>query len=194
MIVGDVPMGDARADVCATHIRSLMLVNDVSLRNLIPAELGQGLRLLPVQAVVRVLAGRRDARRARRSPGTEPSCTAAPRRAQRPSVRPGERRRRHDLRFPRSDRPRGQDAAARRRHDHRLRHGVEQGRRRRSRPAGREGGLGYSCLAELRTVETIASGAPKTPFLKFGDTVRIEMQDAAGQSIFGAIEQTLERD
>ena len=54
------------------------------------------------------------------------------------------------------------------------------------------GGVGYSCLAELRTVETIAEGAPSTPFLRFGDRVRIEMKDANGKSIFGAIEQVVE--
>ena len=52
-----------------------------------------------------------------------------------------------------------------------------------------EGGLGYSCLAEQRTVETIRDGKPSTPFLKFGDRVRIEMLDKTGRSIFGAIEQ-----
>jgi fumarylacetoacetate (FAA) hydrolase len=52
-----------------------------------------------------------------------------------------------------------------------------------------EGGVGYSCLAEVRTVETLAQGAPKTPFLKVGDRVRIEMRDAKRHSIFGAIEQ-----
>ena len=51
------------------------------------------------------------------------------------------------------------------------------------------GGLGYACLAELRTVETIQHGKPSTPFLKFGDRVRIEMRDAADRSIFGAIDQ-----
>ena len=56
-----------------------------------------------------------------------------------------------------------------------------------------EGGAGYSCIAEIRTIETIATGAPKTPFLKFGDTARIEMKDKAGHSIFGAIEQTVQR-
>jgi fumarylacetoacetate (FAA) hydrolase len=53
----------------------------------------------------------------------------------------------------------------------------------------REGGLGYSCLAEQRTVETIRNGKPSTPYLRFGDRVRIEMQDAEGNSIFGAIDQ-----
>lgn len=52
-----------------------------------------------------------------------------------------------------------------------------------------EGGLGYSCIAEIRMIETIRDGAPKTSFMKFGDSIRIEMLDKAGQSIFGAIEQ-----
>ena len=55
------------------------------------------------------------------------------------------------------------------------------------------GGVGYACLAELRMVETIEGGAPVTPFLRFGDRVRIEMFDATGQSIFGAIDQTVRR-
>lgn len=54
-----------------------------------------------------------------------------------------------------------------------------------------EGGLGYSCIAEVRTVETILRGKPETPFLKQGDTVRIWMDDARHHSIFGAIEQTV---
>jgi fumarylacetoacetate (FAA) hydrolase len=53
------------------------------------------------------------------------------------------------------------------------------------------GGVGYCCLAEVRMYETIEGGAPKTGFLKFGDTVRIEMQDAQGASIFGAIDQVV---
>jgi fumarylacetoacetate (FAA) hydrolase len=56
-----------------------------------------------------------------------------------------------------------------------------------------EGGAGYSCIAEIRMIETIASGKPVTPFMRFGDTVRIEMKDADGHSIFGAIEQTVEK-
>ena len=54
-----------------------------------------------------------------------------------------------------------------------------------------EGGLGYSCIAEVRTVETILRGAAETPVLKHGDTVRIEMLDDRHHSIFGAIEQTV---
>jgi fumarylacetoacetate (FAA) hydrolase len=56
-----------------------------------------------------------------------------------------------------------------------------------------EGGAGYSCIAEQRVIETMAKGSASTPFLRFGDTVRIEMKDAAGHSVFGAIEQTVER-
>jgi fumarylacetoacetate (FAA) hydrolase len=56
-----------------------------------------------------------------------------------------------------------------------------------------DGGDGYSCIAEIRTIEVIETGSPKTPFMKFGDQVRIEMKDRAGHSIFGAIEQTVER-
>ena len=54
-----------------------------------------------------------------------------------------------------------------------------------------DGGLGYSCLAEVRTVETILTGAPVTPWLKPGDTVRIWMDDDRHHSIFGAIEQAV---
>ena len=54
-----------------------------------------------------------------------------------------------------------------------------------------EGGLGYSCIAEVRTVETILRGKPETPFLKKGDEVRIEMLDAKHHTIFGAIEQAV---
>jgi fumarylacetoacetate (FAA) hydrolase len=49
--------------------------------------------------------------------------------------------------------------------------------------------LGSACIAERRMLEQIETGAAKTPFLKFGDRVRIEMKDAQGRSIFGAIDQ-----
>ncbi|MEO7935187.1 MAG: fumarylacetoacetate hydrolase family protein [Dokdonella sp.] len=52
---------------------------------------------------------------------------------------------------------------------------------------------GASCLAEQRTVETLRDGKPATPFLKFGDRVKIDVTDASGQSIFGAIEQAVEK-
>nr|WP_070959340.1 fumarylacetoacetate hydrolase family protein [Hyphomonas sp. Mor2] len=55
-----------------------------------------------------------------------------------------------------------------------------------------EGGRGYSCIAEIRMIETIANGEPSTPFMSHGDTVRIEMLDADGKSVFGAIDQKVQ--
>jgi fumarylacetoacetate (FAA) hydrolase len=55
-----------------------------------------------------------------------------------------------------------------------------------------DGGLGYSCIAEVRMVETIRDGAPATPFLNYGDRVRIWMEDDKGHAIFGAIDQSVE--
>ena len=57
--------------------------------------------------------------------------------------------------------------------------------------ANEDTGKGASCLAEQRTVETLRDGKPGTPFLKYGDTLRIEVTDAHGASIFGAIEQRI---
>jgi fumarylacetoacetate (FAA) hydrolase len=48
---------------------------------------------------------------------------------------------------------------------------------------------GYSCIAEKRAIETILDGQPATDYMKFGDTIRIEMKGKDGQSVFGAIEQ-----
>lgn len=56
-----------------------------------------------------------------------------------------------------------------------------------------DGGVGYSCIAEVRMIEKINNGKPSTSFMKFGDTVRIEMKDHAGASIFGAIEQVVKK-
>jgi fumarylacetoacetate (FAA) hydrolase len=52
-----------------------------------------------------------------------------------------------------------------------------------------EGGLGYSCIAEVRMIETIRDGKPSTSFMQFGDSIKIDMLDAQGTSIFGCIEQ-----
>ena len=68
---------------------------------------------------------------------------------------------------------------------------------RTAAPAGPKGLdralLGDAGIAEQRTVETLRAGKPTTPFLKFGDRVRIEMLDAQGRSIFGAIDQPVVR-
>jgi fumarylacetoacetate (FAA) hydrolase len=55
----------------------------------------------------------------------------------------------------------------------------------------KEGGVGYSCIAEVRMIETIYQGSPKTAFMDFGDRIRIEMFDPQGHSIFGAIDQVV---
>ena len=55
------------------------------------------------------------------------------------------------------------------------------------------GGVGYCCIAELRMYETIEEGKPKTPYMCFGDRVRIEMRNGDGASIFGAIDQVVQR-
>ncbi|PJK00126.1 2-keto-4-pentenoate hydratase [Lysobacteraceae bacterium NML75-0749] len=59
--------------------------------------------------------------------------------------------------------------------------------------ANEDTGKGASCFAEQRTVETLRDGKPSTPFMSFGDVVRIEMKDRDGRDIFGAIEQVIER-
>jgi len=59
--------------------------------------------------------------------------------------------------------------------------------------ANQDTSLGASCFAEKRTVETLETGKPITPFMSFGDTVRIEMLSRDGESVFGAIEQRIEK-
>ncbi len=56
-----------------------------------------------------------------------------------------------------------------------------------------EGGVGYSCIAEIRMIETIESGSPKTNFMSFDDSIKIEMLDADGNSLFGSINQTVKK-
>lgn len=57
----------------------------------------------------------------------------------------------------------------------------------------KDGGVGYSCIAEIRMIETIEDGKPTTPFMQFGDTIQIEMFDKDGKSIFGQINQKVEQ-
>lgn len=192
VVVDDVPLGADR-DTAAAAIRLVMLVNDVSHRNLIPAELAKGFGFFQ----------------------SKPSSSFSP-----VAVTPDELAEAWNggkLRLPLlvtlNDRPFGRaDAGV----DMSFDFPALISHAARTRPLGAgtiigsgtvsnrgadggpgrpiaDGGVGYSCLAELRSVETIAHGVPKTPFLAFGDTVRIEMKDKAGHSIFGAIEQVVER-
>ncbi|WP_332686892.1 fumarylacetoacetate hydrolase family protein [Devosia sp.] len=191
VVVGDVPMGATRGEAAAA-IRLVMLVNDVSLRGLIPAELAKGFGFFqskPSSAFSPVAVTPDELGTAWRGGKLHlPLCVDL-------NGQPfGRADAGIDMTF---DFPSLIAHAARTR---RLGAGTIIGSGTVSnkldggpgRPVG-EGGVGYSCIAELRTVETIATGQATTPFLKFGDTVRIEMKDAHGHSIFGAIEQTVER-
>jgi fumarylacetoacetate (FAA) hydrolase len=189
VIVDDVPMG-ASVEEARGAIRLVMLVNDVSLRGLIPAELAKGFGFFQ----------------------SKPASAFSPL-----AVTPDELGEAWDggkLNLPLlvslNGRPFGRADAG---FDMTFDFGelIAHAARTRKLAAGTiigsgtvsnrldggpgrpidAGGAGYSCIAELRTIETIESGAPKTPFMAFGDTVRIEMKDADGHSIFGAIEQTV---
>jgi fumarylacetoacetate (FAA) hydrolase len=192
VIVDDVPMG-ATPDQARDAIRLVMLVNDVSLRGLIPGELAKGFGFFqskPSSAFSPVAVTPDDL-----GDAWDGGKLALPLRVDLNGKPLGRANAGDDMTF---DFPAIIAHAAKTRP---LRAGAIVGSGTVSnkdadggpgRPVA-DGGLGYSCLAELRTVETILDGAPKTPFMHFGDTVRIEMMDAEGHSIFGAIEQTIEK-
>ncbi len=189
VITGDVPMGTGAADAPA-HIRLVMLVNDVSLRNLIPAELGKGFGFLqskPASAFSPVAV----------TPGELGDAWRACK-LHRPLVSHV-----NGALFGHPDAGVGMafsfaDLIAHVAKTRTLVAGSIVGSGTVSnkenggpgRPAA-AGGIGYSCIAEQRTVETILNGRPVTPFLRFGDRVRIEMFDAGGRTIFGAIDQAV---
>lgn len=191
VIVDDVPMG-ASIDDARDAIRLVMLVNDVSLRGLIPAELGKGFGFFqskPSSAFSPVAV-------------TPDSLGAAwdggrlhlPLRVDLNGAPFGRAEAGVDMTF---DFPQLIAHAAKTRP---LGAGTIIGSGTVSnkldggpgKPVS-DGGVGYSCIAEIRMIETIETGHAKTPFLKFGDTVRIEMLDGEGHSIYGAIEQAVER-
>jgi fumarylacetoacetate (FAA) hydrolase len=192
VITGDVPMGAPPA-LAQRAIRLLALVNDVSLRNLIPHELGKGFGFFqskPSSALSPVVATPDEL-----GPAWDGGKVHLPLRSQLNGRKLGEPNAGVDMTF---DFPTLVAHAAKTRP---LTAGsiIGSGTVSNRGPDGgpgrsiEEGGVGYSCLAELRTVETLRGGAAKTPFLKFGDRVRIEMLDAQGRSIFGAIEQAVEK-
>ncbi len=187
-ITDDVPMGVSAQDA-AGHIRLLMLVNDVSLRGLIPGELEKGFGFFQ----------------------SKPASAFSP-----VAVTPDELGEAwadslihlplmvdyNGAPFGRANA--GQDATFN------LAQLVAHAAKTRNLGAGTiigsgtvsnkgadggagtpvaDGGAGYSCIAEIRMIETIRDGTPSTPFMQDGDIVRIEMRDHANHSIFGAIEQ-----
>ena len=192
VITDDVPMGVA-AEQASAHIQLIMLVNDVSLRGLIPGELDKGFGFFQ----------------------SKPSSAFSP-----VAVTPGElgdawkdTKVHLPLRSTLNDEAFGKVEAG---VDMTFDFGQLIAHAAKTRPlvAGTivgsgtvsnkldggpgkpiaEGGVGYSCIAEIRMIETIQSGSPQTSFLKFGDRVRIEMCDANDKSVFGAIDQTVVRD
>jgi len=188
VVVGDVPMGASRDDALAA-VRLVMLVNDVSLRNLIPEELGKGFGFFQ----------------------SKPASAFSP-----VAVTPDalgdlwqDGRLNGVMQVELNGKPFGQANAG---VDMTFDFGtlIAHAARTRALAAGSiigsgtvsnrgpdggpgkpidQGGVGYSCIAEVRTVETLLSGQPSTPFLRHGDVVRIEMRDGRRHSIFGAIEQ-----
>lgn len=188
VITDDVPMGIS-AQAAAGHIKLIMLVNDVSFRGLIPAELAKGFGFFQSKPPTAfspvcvtpddlgeswrddlvhwpILVDYNDAPFGRVHAGVDATFSLAELVAHAAKTRP-------------------------------LSAGTIIGSGTVSnkdadggpgRPCS-EGGVGYSCIAEIRMIETIRDGKPKTPFLVPGDTVRIEMRDGDGHSIFGAIRQ-----
>ena len=179
-ITGDVRMGAKPADTGAA-IRLLTIVNDVSFRRLIPAELAKGFgfvngkganALAPVAVTPDELGDRwRDGKI-----HLPLHCAVNGRRLGDPNA--------------------GADAAfslfdlvAHAAKTRELRAGTLVGT---GTISNQDKSTGYACLMEARLVEQVEKGAATTPFLKFGDSVRIEMRDAGGATIFGAIEQRVE--
>jgi len=191
VVTADVAMG-ATPDEAARAIRLLMLVNDVSLRNLIPGELGKGFGFLqskPASAFSPVAATPDELGAAWRDGKLHLPLvsTLNGRLFGRPDAGT-------DMTF---GFPQLIAHLARTRE---LEAGTIVGSGTVSnkedggpgRPAA-QGGVGYSCIAEQRTVETLLAGKPATPFMRFGDRIRIEMLDAAGRTVFGAIDQVIRR-
>ncbi len=191
VITDEVPMGVSAADA-GRHIQLIMLVNDVSLRGLIPGELGKGFGFFQ----------------------SKPSSAFSP-----VAVTPDElgaawtdNKVHLPLLSTLNDELFGKPEAG---IDMTFDFGQLVAHAAKSRPLGagtiigsgtvsnkfdggpgkpiEEGGVGYSCIAEQRTIETIQNGSPTTSFMQFGDRIRIEMHNADDESIFGLIDQTVVR-
>ncbi|ABM00425.1 fumarylacetoacetate hydrolase family protein [Shewanella amazonensis] len=177
VVTDDVPMGIS-AENAASHIKLLMLVNDVSLRNLIPAELAKGFGFFQ----------------------SKPSSSFSP-----VAVTPdelGDKWQDSKVHLPLITHLNGElfgkpNAGV----DMTFNFSQLVAHVTKTRPLGAgaiigsgtisnyDRSAGSSCLAEKRMLEVIADGKASTPFMRFGDRVRIEMLDDAGNSIFGAIDQ-----
>jgi fumarylacetoacetate (FAA) hydrolase len=181
IVTDDVPMA-VTPEAAASHIQLIGLVNDVSLRNLIPAELAKGFGFLQ----------------------SKPRSALSP-----VFVTPdelGDAWRDNKVHLPLLTHINGEwfgapEAGV----DMQFNFAQLVAHAARTRPlsagtivgsgtvANQDTKLGASCFAERRTVETLETGKPITPFMSFGDTVRIEMRARDGSDIFGVIEQRIER-
>ncbi len=180
VITDDVPMAVTPKEA-SEHIQLVGLVNDVSLRNLIPGELAKGFGFLqskPRSALSPVFVTPDELRDAWRDDKLH-----LPMRTWINGQWFGEADAGEDMQF---DFAQLVAHAARTRP---LTAGTIVGS---GTIANQDTSKGASCLAEQRTVETLRDGQPSTPFLKYGDLIKIEMLDADGNSIFGAIEQRIE--
>ncbi|HJP99610.1 MAG TPA: fumarylacetoacetate hydrolase family protein [Rhodanobacteraceae bacterium] len=182
VVTDDVPMAIAPKQA-SHHIQLLGLVNDVSLRNLIPGELAKGFGFLqskPRSALSPVLVTPDELRDAWKDDKVH-----LPMRTWINGQWFGEAEAGEDMQF---DFAQLVAHAARTRP---LAAGTIVGS---GTIANQDTSRGASCLAERRTVEKLRDGEAKTPFLKYGDAVKIDMHDVDGNSIFGAIEQRIEPD
>jgi len=180
VVTDDVPMAVTPAQA-AGHIQLVGLVNDVSLRNLIPNELAKGFGFLqskPRSALSPVFVTPDELGEAWKDAKVHLPLVSHVNGAWFGAPQAGD-----DMQFSFAD------LIAHAAKTRPLSAGTIVGS---GTIANQDESLGASCLAERRTLETIATGKPATPFLKFGDTVRIEMLDREGRSIFGAIEQAIE--
>jgi len=181
VVTDDVPLG-ATPEQTAGHIKLIGLVNDVSLRGLIPGELAKGFGFLQ----------------------SKPRSTLSPVFATPDEL--GDAWRDTKVHLPLLTHVNGKwfgapEAGV----DMQFNFAQLVAHAARTRPlsagtlvgsgtiANEDTSLGASCFAELRTVETLRDGKPSTPFMSFGDTVRIEMLDREGNSLFGAIEQKIQQ-
>ena len=181
VVTGDVAMGIAASEASA-HILLVMLANDVSLRHLIPGEIAKGFGFFH----------------------SKPATSFSP-----VAVTPDELGEAWDggkLHLPLRITYNGEtfgtpdagadmefDFPALIAHAAKTRHLVAGTIIGSGTVSNRDRVRGSACLAELRALETIDHGAPRTSFMRFGDHVRIDMLDDSGQSIFGAIDQTVTR-
>ena len=181
IVTDDVPMG-VNPTQAAAHIQLIGLVNDVSLRNLIPAELAKGFGFLqskPRSALSPVFVTPDELGDAWRENKVHLALLTHINGEWFGAPEAGV-----DMQF---DFAQLVAHAAKTRP---LSAGTIVGS---GTVANQDTSLGASCFAEKRTVETLEHGKPRTPFMAYGDTVRIEMLDREGHSVFGAIEQRIER-